>query len=194
MTFLSRSYLLLFLLGTVLLAQSPITRHTAAYQSMQRKLNYIARNGELARPDQKPTVITAAEASAYFAEGGVKLPVGVKSVVLRSSPGIITAQTRIDFDEITASRRSMNPLLMVFSGLHDVEVVARASASGHTGVVEIQTVSIDGVEVPRVALQYFVERYVTTKYPGIGLTSRFQMPSRIDLATVGTNEASVTQK
>lgn len=193
MTFFLRSYLLLFLLGTVSLAQSP-TRHTAAYQSMQRKLDYIARNGELARPDQKPTVITAAEANAYFAEGGVKFPVGVKSVVLRSTPGIITAQTRIDFDEITASRRSMNPLLMVFSGVHDVEVVARANASGHTGVVDIQTVKIDGVEVPRVALQYFVERYVTTKYPGVGLNSRFQMPSRIDLATVGTNEASVTQK
>jgi hypothetical protein len=190
-----RSFLSLVLLCALAFAQTQKqTRHSVAFQSMQRKLDYIARNGELATPDQKPTAITAEEANAYFAEGGVKHPVGVKSVTLRSAPGVITAQTRIDFDEITASQRSMNPLLMVFTGVHDVEIVARASASGHTGTVEVQRVSIDGLEVPRMALQYFVERYVTPKYPGVGLTSRFRMPSRIDVATVGANSANVAQK
>jgi len=198
MTFAIRcflSFLSLTLVCVLALAQTPKqTRHSAAFQSMQRKLDYIARNGERVKPDQKPTVITADEANAYFAEGGVKFPVGVKSLLLRSTPGVITAQTRIDFDEITASRRSMNPLLMVFTGIHDVEIVARSSASGHTGTVEVQQVSIDGLEVPRMALQYFVERYVTPKYPGVGLTSKFRMPSRIDVATVGANSANVAQK
>jgi hypothetical protein len=195
MTFAVRFFLSLTLVCAIALAQTPKqTRHSAAFQSMQRKLAYIARNGELVNPDQKPTVITAEEANAYFAEGGVKFPVGVKSVKLRSAPGVITAQTRIDFDEITASRRSMNPLLMVFTGMHDVEIIARASVSGHTGTVKVQQVSIDGLEVPRMALEYFAERYVTPKYPGVALTSRFQMPSRIDVATVGVNSASVAQK
>ena len=195
MTVAVRFLLPLAILCAVALGQtSKQSRHSAAYQSMERKLEHIARNGELQRPDQRPTAISANEANAYFAEGGVKLPVGVKSVALRSTPGIITAQTRIDFDEITASRQSMNPLLMVFTGQHDVEIVARASASGHTGTVEVEQVWIDGLEVPRMALEYFVERYVTPKYPGVGLTSRFRMPSRIDVATVGENSANVAQK
>ncbi len=195
MTFAIRCNLFLVLVAGVALAQTPKqSRHSAAFQSMQRKLDYITRNGELVKPDQNPTVITADEANAYFAEGGVKFPVGVKSVTLRSTPGVIIAQTRIDFDEITASHRSMNPLLMVFTGLHDVEIVTRASVSGHTGTVEVQQVSIDDLEVPHMALQYFVERYVTPKYPGIGLTSKFGMPARIDVATVGANSASVAQK
>jgi hypothetical protein len=178
------------------IAQAPpkATRHSAAFDSMQRKLSFLAQNGALAQPDQRPTVLTADEANAYFAEGGVVLPVGVQKVTLQSSPGTVTAQLRVDFDQMTASRKSMNPLLMVFTGVHDVEVIARASASGHRGVVQVQTVSIDGIEVPRMALQYFVERYITPKYPGVGLNSSFRMPSRIDVATVGANNVTITQK
>jgi hypothetical protein len=169
-------------------------RHSPAYDSMQRKLTHVSQNGELAKPDQTPTVLTAEEINAYFAEGAIVLPTGVQRVSFQSQPGVVTARTRVDFDQITASRRSSNPLLMLFTGIHDVDVVARASASGHMGAVQVESVSIDGMEVPRMALQYFVERYVTTKYPGVGLDTRFRMPSKIDVATVGANNVTLTQK
>jgi hypothetical protein len=110
------------------------------------------------------------------------------------SKALLWRVVRVDFDQITASRRSSNPLLMVFTGVHDVAVVARANASGHMGLVQVDSVSIDGLQVPRMALQYFVERYVTAKYPGVGLESRFRMPSRIDVASVGANNVTLTQK
>jgi hypothetical protein len=82
----------------------------------------------------------------------------------------------------------------VFSGTHDVQVDADAAGSGGQGKVHVRTVSIDGMEVPHMALQYFVEKYVTPKYPNVGLDSQFQMPDRVDTAVVGYHKLTVTQK
>jgi hypothetical protein len=60
--------------------------------------------------------------------------------------------------------------------------------------VHIDSVSIDGVGVPRMALEYFVEKYITPKHPDIGLDSQFKLPYRIETATVGARQLTVTQK
>jgi hypothetical protein len=44
------------------------------------------------------------------------------------------------------------------------------------------------------ALEFFVEHYITPKYPNVGLDSQFQLPNRIDTATVGYHKLTVTQK
>jgi hypothetical protein len=44
------------------------------------------------------------------------------------------------------------------------------------------------------ALEYFVSKYITPKYPNIGLDSQFRLPNRIDTATVGYHKLTVTQK
>jgi hypothetical protein len=43
-------------------------------------------------------------------------------------------------------------------------------------------------------LQMFVDRFLTPKYPELGLDSQFKLPNRIDTATVGRHELIVTQK
>lgn len=174
--------------------QSSTKKHSAAYLSMQKKLDAIARNGErqLSRPVS--TEITAEEANAWVNEGGVPLPAGVSDVRFSSVPAVITAQTRIDFDKLTEGIRSANPLLSLFSGVHDVQVVAQASANQGIGNVRVDSMSIDGVKVPRVALEFFVNRYIKPKYPNVGLDTRFKMPARVDLAVVGTNNVTVSQK
>jgi hypothetical protein len=43
-------------------------------------------------------------------------------------------------------------------------------------------------------LQLFVDKFLTPKYPNLGIDSQFQMADRIDSATVGTHELTVTQK
>ena len=139
-------------------------------------------------------MLTDREVNAYMASGNVKLPTGVKSVRFSGRPGFIDATARVDFDEITASRRSGNPLLSLFSGVHDVHAVARAQGSGGRGHVEIQSVDLDGTTIPRVALEYFVSKYVTPKYPDVGMDSTFNLPYRIDTAVVGQGTLTVTQK
>jgi len=168
-------------------------RHALA-ASFENKLNHIAQNGAQAHPDQAPTVISEDEVNDYLASGKVQLPQGVKKVRMEGRSGVVTAFLNVDFDQIRAGQGSSNPLMGVFSGTHDVQVDADAAGSGGQGKVHVRTVSIDGMEVPHMALQYFVEKYVTPKYPNVGLDSQFQMPDRVDTAVVGYHKLTVTQK
>ncbi len=165
-----------------------------AVASMDRKLQHIEQNGAIPRPDQTPTEITEQEVNAYFAAGRVKLPAGVQSVNFQGRSGVVNATSRVDFDQLQAGRRSSNPLLAIFTGVHDVLVVAHAHGAGGQGFVQVDSVSLDGVEIPRFVLQLFVEKYLQPKYPNIGLDSRCALPEKIDTARVGLQKLTLTQK
>jgi len=162
--------------------------------SMQTKLDHIQQNGQKAQPDQTPTVMTEEEVNDYIAAGRIVLPQGVKKLRMEGRTGVVTAFLNVDFDEIRAGQKSSNPLLSVFSGQHDVRVEGDAAGSGGQGRVHVREVSIDGFNVPNVALEYFVSKYITPKYPNVGIDSQFHLPNRIDLATVGYHKLTITQK
>lgn len=181
----------------LLTAQDAPTRTThlsAAAQRCQIKFDFLERNGQSNPVQRRSTQINADEVNAWFHEGGYKLPQGVQKVVFHSQPDTIQANATVDFDAIKEGRRNLNPLLSMFSGVHDVEVTATASAQNGQGHVSIQTVSIDGLGVPRLALELFVNKYLRPKYPNVGLENDFQMPDRIYTATVGNDNALLTQR
>ncbi|HEY1937036.1 MAG TPA: hypothetical protein VGJ33_03780 [Candidatus Angelobacter sp.] len=163
-------------------------------ESLQTKLDHIQENGQQQRPDETPTVMTEEEINSYIASGKVVLPQGVKQLRMEGRSGIVTAFLNVDFDEIRAGQKSANPMLSVFSGQHDVRVEADASGNGGQGTVHVREVTIDGISVPRIALEYFVSKYITPKYPNIGIDSKFQLPDKIDMATVGYHKVTITQK
>jgi len=162
--------------------------------SLQQKIAHIEANGMAAHPDPTPTVLTEDEVNAYFASGELKMPAGVQSVHLRGEDEQITGTARVDFDQVRAGVHSSNPLLSLFSGVHDVEVATHAYGEGGLGYVHVDSVSLDGVEVPRFVLQLFVEKYLTPRYPEIGLDSKFKLPDRIDSAQVGEHKVTLIQK
>lgn len=170
------------------------TANSSAAQSMERKLAYLEQNGSQARPNQAPTKLSEQEINAYLASGEVTLPAGVQSLQLQGDPGVVTGKSRVDFDQIKAGQHNSNPLLSVFSGVHDVMVVAHAHGVGHQGLVHVDSVSLDGIEIPHFALELFVEKYIQPRYPDIGIDSRFNLPDKIDTAAVGEHEVTVTQK
>ena len=176
------------------LARTKSSSSSNAVVSMERKLQHVESNAQLAHPDRLPTEFTEQEINAYFAAGRVELPAGVRSVDFQGEPGLVTATTRVDFDQLKAGRNSSNALLSIFSGLHDVVVTAHAHGAGGWGIVHVDSVSLDGVEIPRFVLQLFVEKYLQPKYPNVGLDSQFGLPDRIDTAVVGQHRLSVTQK
>jgi hypothetical protein len=191
-----------FLLAATLLAafpeihwaQSHSSVNSAAVASMQRKLEHVQSNGALAHPDTASTEFSEQEINAYFASGNVKLPAGVQSATFQAQPEVVTSTARVDFDQLKTGRNSSNPLLSVFAGVHDVVVVAHAHGAGGEGFVHVDSVSLDGVEIPAFVLQIFVQKYFQTRYPNIGLDSRFALPDRVDTATVGLHTLAVTQK
>jgi hypothetical protein len=165
-----------------------------AADSMQRKIDFLKRNATLTPVDPRPTVFSQTEVNAYFAQRRVPMPVGVKSVTFNLSPGEVTARTHVDFDELTANARSKNPLLAIFSGTHDVQVLATAEGSGGTVNVSVKSVAIDGVGIPRMALEMFIERFVNPKFPSVRLDGDYKLPVRIDTVQIGNRNGTVTQK
>ena len=97
--------------------------------SMEQKLAYLEKNSEKAHPDLRLVQFTEHEINAFVAGGGIKLPAGVESLRLEGTPGVITSYAKVDFDEVRAGSHSMNPLLAVFSGLHDVVAIAHGEAA-----------------------------------------------------------------
>jgi hypothetical protein len=175
-------------------SQTASMASSQAVQSLERKLIRIQQNGALPKPDPTPTQITETEANAYLASGRVHFPAGVQSVRLQGEAGVITANCRVDFDEFKAGQHNSNPLLAIFSGVHDVVVVTHAHGASHQGFVHVDSVSLDGMEIPHFALELFVEKYIQPRYPGIGIDSQFALPAKIDTATVGKHELTVTQR
>ena len=190
-------FLLALLVYPVLLfcQQIPSGKHLSPLaQSFQNKLDFLDNNAKSKTIQRRSTQINADEVNAWFLDGGYKLPQGVEKVVFHSKPDTIQADATVDFDAVKEGKRNLNPLLSIFSGVHEVEVTAVASAQNGQGHVNIQTVSIDGVGVPRLALEMFVNKYLTPKYPDVGLDNEFKMPDRIDSATVGNDNALLAQR
>jgi hypothetical protein len=175
-------------------ASSTQAMYDAAAASAEAKFRHIEENARRNPPGQTPTVLTEREINAYLASGRVELPTGVRAVRFTGQNGVADTTARVDFDAITAQSRSSNPLLSLFSGIHHVHAVAHAWGSGRQGHVHIDSIDIDGVNVPRMALQYFLDRYVRPKHPEVGMDSVFALPARIDTATIGDHQLTITQK
>lgn len=173
------------------IAAKPGSRDLA---SAERKIDRIEANARASRPNQTPTVFTEAEVNAYLASDNVKMPEGVESVELQGDDGVITGHAHVDFDRVREGVHSSNPLLSVFSGVHEVVVVAHAHGAQGRGHVHVDSVSIDDMEVPHFVLQLFVDKFLTPKYPDLGIDSQFTMADRIDSAAVGSHELTIIQK
>ncbi len=206
-----RLYLAAFLIALTAAAQNPrapgkqppktsdpteaaIPANLPPAERAARKFNWIAVNGERQRPNMTSTRLTEQELNAYMASGAVKLPKGVHQVTFAGDNGQITGTANVNFDEIKEGRSSANPFLMIFSGTHEVKAVANGQGAGGRGTVHIQSVEIDGMVVPRLALEFFVDKYLKPKYPNVGLDSTFTLPSRIDTAVVGRRILTIVQK
>jgi hypothetical protein len=163
---------------------------------MQRKIDHITANAKLAHPDTKPIVFQQNEINAYFAERRLpKMPEGVKSVVLTLTSNHVHGVTNVDFDQLTASRRSSNPLLYIFTGTHDAEVDATVEPAPAGMVhVRIDSASIDGLPIPRAAMRLFIERYVQPRWPNVALENDYHLPARIDSVSIGNAVGSAIQK
>ena len=186
-------------LGTQAQSPAPATQSKqsssatkAAADRMQQKLDYLKQNSEKPKPDERLTSLAEDEINAYFAEGRVKLPEGLERIIFKIAAGNVTSDMTVNFDTLTA--HSSNPLLSLFSGIHQVQVRAHGEGSGGVARAHIDSVSLDGSEIPRFVLQMFVERMLQPKYPQASLDPTFKLPERIDLVTLGEHKATVTQK
>jgi hypothetical protein len=195
-----RLHLFAFALCTAQIALSQPANKTAGTSSadiaaanrFQQKLDYLKQNSEKEKPDQRPTVLAESDLNAYFAAGRVKLPNGLEKIKFSVLPGKGTVQMTVNFDELTA--HSSNPLLALFTGTHLADVNAHGEGSGGIAHAHVDTVTLDGSEIPRFVLQLFVEKMLQPKYPQASLDPNIRLPEKIDLVILGERKITVTQK
>jgi hypothetical protein len=187
-----RVFLFLLVLATfALFAQA--ARHTPAYTSMEKKIAIL----EAGPQNASQTVnLTQDELNAFLNEGGVQLPKGVSNVKFDLRPAVLHATSEVNFDQLSEGHGGGgNPIFSaLFSGTHDVEAEAQASGTNGEGTVTIQSVKLDGVQVPKSALEYLIQHYVKPKYPQAGMTSTFELPVKIDTAVVQQGQVELVQK
>lgn len=189
-----RCFLALLILATfALLAQA--ARHSPAYLSMDKKIAAIESNTTNPPAQPQTTTITQDELNAYLNEGGVNVPKGLSDIKIEFVSGTVHASSQVNFDQLSEGHGGGNPIFSaLFSGTHDVEADAQASGSNGQGTVTIETVKLDGVTVPKSALQYLIQHYVKPKYPQAGMTSTFTLPDNIETASVQQSQVALTQK
>lgn len=181
------------LLLAVLVAGASSDRKAA--DSFEKKLHFIQQNAKAEPPSSKPTAFQQREINAYFSEGRLKLPEGVEKVRFELHDGEVAATTRVDFERLRKSRPNMNPLLAIFDGVHDCDVLASTESAGPGRVhVRVESVAIDGMTVPKMALQLFIKHYVNPKYPNVSLDSEYRLPARIDSAEIAEGVGTIIQK
>jgi hypothetical protein len=187
-----RVFLFLLVLATfALFAQA--ARHTPAYTSMEKKIAILEAGPQ--NPSQTVN-LTQDELNAFLNEGGVQLPNGVSNVKFDLRPAVVHATSEVNFDQLSEGHGGGgNPIFSaLFSGTHDVEAEAQASGTNGEGTVTIQSVKLDGVQVPKSALEYLIQHYVKPKYPQAGMTSTFELPAKIDTAVVQQGQVELVQK
>lgn len=162
--------------------------------SAEKKFDHIESNGRTRHPNQSPTFVSQQEINAYLASDNIELPAGVQPPELEGQDGVVTGKTKVDFDKVREGTHSSNPLLSMFSGIHEVIVIVHAHGEDGQGHVHVDSVALDGIEVPRFVLQMFVEKFIQPKNPQIALDSQFALPDRIDSATVGKHQIAIIQK
>jgi hypothetical protein len=176
------------------LLQNRASSNSAPVANFEKKLQHIQSNADRKPPDSTPTEFSEQEINAYFASGNIDLPAGVQSVAFQEQAGIVIGTSRVDFDQLKTGKSSYNPLLSIFSGVHDVVATAHVYGAKREGFVHVDSVSIDGVEIPQFVLELLVQQYLKPKYPNVGIDSRFTLPTRVDAATIGLHKVTVIQQ
>jgi hypothetical protein len=179
-----------------LIAAKRFISEREAADSFQRKLEGVQQNAKRPKPASKRSVFFEEEINAYFSERRVtNMPEGVKSVRFELRPANVIAYTRVDFDELRRDRKIRNALLSIFTGVHDCEVEAAVGSAGPGKVhVRVDSVKLDGVSIPLMVVEMFIDRFVNPKYPQVGLDREYRLPARIDSAQIKLDQGIIVQR
>jgi hypothetical protein len=178
-------------------AQSSPARADAS--RFQQKIARIEDFEKRATPRSQRTLVTEAEVNAYFAyDGREEIPNGVVEPRLSIlGAGRLAGTAIVDLDQVRAQHKSTGLLdpLNYIGGRLPVEAAGTLRAEGGVARLELESVRISGIPVPKAVLQELVSHYSrTARTPGgINLDDPFPLPALIREIQVGRGEAVIVQ-
>ena len=148
--------------GGAVQAPGPLSPESG--RRLERKLADILRHALEPTSVARSTPLPESEVNAYLAHQGTPyLPVGIREPVVRIGDGRLSAEAVIDLDAIRESReRTAFDLIRYLGGQLAVTASGRVRSGGGMAQVEVETVTVGGIEVPVQVLQEVVRYFTRT--------------------------------
>jgi hypothetical protein len=164
----------------------------AAAQSLEDKLRVLQTPVPPAIHSLRPVTITEAEANSYLKyRSGSFLPPAVHDPELHIASDSVSGTADVDFNQLNkgtpaaqSSDWTTRALAGIFTGKQHVAATGKLATGDGQGRVTIESVSIGGINVPPVLVDWLLQNYVAKRYK-IDLSKPFTLPdhvTRIELA------------
>lgn len=166
--------------------------------SFQRKLVQIVERGQAPARTPRETPVTEDEVNAYFKfHAADQIPNGVVDPrVTILGQGRLLGRAVVDLDAVARQRpRAWLDPLRYLGGRLPVVATGVLHARNGAGRIDIESVQVGGLGVPRLVLQEVVTYYSRTPEnpDGVDLDAPFELPARIREIRVGKGRAIIVQ-
>ena len=164
---------------------------------LERKLSDILQHSLEPSAEVRLTPLPEPEVNAYLAHQGARyLPVGIREPLVRIGDGRLSAEAVIDLDAIRDSReRTTFDPVRFLGGQLVVTASGRVRSGDGLAQVEVETVTVGGVQVPAQVLQEVVRHFTrTAEHPaGTSLDEPIRLPYGIAELRLSPGLAVVVQ-
>jgi hypothetical protein len=158
------------------------------YSSVRHKLDLIEQERLMAGTRVE---LTDRELTAYAQH---EAPQGVRNTRLEIAPsGLITGSAMIDFNEVRRAQGHPSGWLMsrLLEGERPVSVSARLSSSQGHAQVDVERVTISGLELDGATLDFLIQNVLLPLYPDAAVDRPFELGHRVDRIEVRPRGVSV---
>lgn len=167
----------------------------AASKSLETKLQILEGTSPPASGSYPAVIITEYEANSYLkVHSGEFLPKGVGTPSLSIQPELATASADVDFDEL--SRTYPNPndmgpkiLAAMFHGTQRVTVTANVQSDDAGVHVQIQSVVVGSMNVPKWLVDYVIQNVLQPRY-NFDLSKPIAYPDHVKRIVLGSGQVT----
>ncbi len=121
-------------------------------------------------------------------------PPGFSKVHLQLQPSRPHGTAEVDFDKLKVSLKTPpNPFISYFlRGVHTLGVEGTLSASNGVGQFHLETVTLDDLVLPEPVVEFLVDHYLKSRYPGVAIDRSFALGFGIDKLNVESGSVLLT--
>jgi hypothetical protein len=166
----------LHLAASLLFAAAATAAYTD-YSSARHKLDLIEQ--ERLRTGAR-VELTDGELTAYAQH---EAPQGVRNTRLEIAPsGLITGSAMVDFNEVRRAQGQQSGWLLakLLEGERPVTVTARLSSANGRAQVDLERITISGLEIDGATLDFLIQNVLLSVYPDAAVDRPFELGHRVD--------------
>jgi hypothetical protein len=147
------------------------------YSSARRKLDLI--ESDRLRSGAR-VELSEGELTAYAQH---EAPQGVRDARLEIAPsGLATGSAMVDFNEVSRSQGHPPGWLMakLLEGEHPVSVTARVTSANGQARVDVERVTVAGIEIDGATLDFLIQKVLLPLYPDAAVDRPFELAHRVE--------------